>query len=713
MVRWPMVFRSLSIEVPMPRLVRSLALAAAGVFVVGVTAACPNEIATSGCPPGGCEPKVPEAPPRLFVDPPFGLGYDCITLGCDNERTLTVENRGGGKVRLTLVRLSVDTSPDFTLRRADGGALPIDDATAVDVTPDAPLQLLVRYAPTDGTADTGKVLLDWFDGALAFADAVVTNVELPLSTRALGGATATLVEPRLNFGFVDVGGEVRREIVVRNAGDGGVLTVGPVALEDGTAPVFVEPQAGDWGEHFVNPGDEARIPVVFRPDAAAAFLGALQVRTSDGGAPALRVEVAGTAVAEPRLQLSTTAVQFGNVRVGVLRTETVTATNIGGAPLTFSPSVAAGAGVALSSTEPVTLPPLESAAFTVSWTPIAGGPFAGAVALSTDDPTQPQSTITLDGFANAPLLSATPASVDFGGVVQGWTTGAQTFLLSNTGFGELTLSSIAFEVGSSSQIVLTDVPALPIKLTPGEDPVAISVFMTASTLGTQSAVVLVGSDSVDGPLGSGFIGRLNVAGRVITCEEGCPVDNGQPSCGTGACAIGTCNDRFHDANNGFGDGCECGEDTIGGGQRRDIEGSCNPGLNIGPLGDDCARTREVRRGGNTLHDERDVDVFFFHATDESVFFGCDGFGDTFGVRIRLEGAPADMRLCAVQQADGTGCGGENQRRCVNAGSDLFFGGGNQPFGGSDTSDFTVWVEWAPEAAAQCGSYTLFVKGNDG
>jgi hypothetical protein len=682
--------------------------------LVGTLAACPSEVAVGGgCPPGGCKEPEPEEPPRLFVDPPFGLGFDCVTIGCGDERTLTIENRGGGKVRLNLVRLSVDTSTDFSIRRADDGALPFDETSTVDVTPDAPLQLIVRYTPSDGDADSGTVLVDWYDGALDFADAVVTNVELPLSTRELGGVAATLVEPRLNFGFVDVGADGRREIVVRNSGDGGVLSVGPVSLEDGTAPVFAEPQPGDWGEYFVNPGAEVRIPVAFRPDQAAAFLGALLVPTSDGGSPALRVDVAGTAVAEPRALLSTTAIEFGDVRVGVTRTESVTVVNIGGAPLTFSAAVAVGAGVQVSSPDPVTVAPLESASFDVVWTPVAGGPFSGVVAVSSDDPTQAQVTVALGGFAEAPLLSASPARVDFGGVVQGWTTGAQTFLLSNTGFGELTVSSLSFEVGSSSQIALADSPALPVKLSPGDPPIAVSVFMTASTLGTQSAVILVGTDSVDGPLGTGGVGRLDIAGRVITCEEGCPVRNGQPSCSTGACTIGTCNERFHDANNGYGDGCECGEDLLSGGQRRDIEGSCNPGVNIGPLGDNCATVREVRRSGNTLHDERDVDVFFFRATDESRVFGCDGFGDSFGVRIRLEGATPGMRLCAVQQASGTGCGGENQRRCVNAGSDLFFGGGNQVFGGSDTSDFTVWVEWPAGAAPQCGSYTLFVKGNDG
>jgi hypothetical protein len=197
---------------------------------------------------------------------------------------------------------------------------------------------------------------------------------------------------------------------------------------------------------------------------------------------------------------------------------------------------------------------------------------------------------------------------------------------------------------------------------------------------------------------------------VVTCEQGCPLQNGQPSCGSGSCQVGACDSRFHDANNAFGDGCECGEDLVpgGGGTRRDVSGTCDTVTNIGPLGDDCADVREVRRTG-TLHDETDVDLYFFRATDESEFFGCDFGGDSFGVRLRLENAPSGMRVCARQAS--SGCGGEDQRRC--GGTELFFGGGNQIFGGSDTTEFTAWVEWEPGAAPQCGNYTLFAKGNDG
>jgi hypothetical protein len=296
-------------------------------------------------------------------------------------------------------------------------------------------------------------------------------------------------------------------------------------------------------------------------------------------------------------------------------------------------------------------------------------------------------------------LTATPGSVDFGGVVQGWTTGAQTIQLSNTGFGELTVSSIELEIGSSSQIVLTDVPALPIKLSPGESPVSISVFMTASTLGTQSAVVLVGSDGVDGPQGSGGVTRVNVGGRVITCEAGCPVANGQPSCATGSCTIATCNARFHDANNGFGDGCECGEDLVpgSGGARRDVDGACG-GMDIGTLNDNSSPSSATFTG--TLHDETDVDLFFFRARDNSQFLT-----DDYGARVEVLSAPPGLRVFARFVDAGGGCGGETQR------SSNLSGGGNGV--GDDSQDVTVWVEWAPGTAPVCGSYTIRMRADGG
>jgi hypothetical protein len=695
-------------------LVRLLSFTMVG-LVGGGAVGCVSEVPVPRCTGEGCGPVDDGGntePPRIFVDPPFGLGFDCVTLGCDAERRMVVENRGGGAIRLVLARLAVDSSADFTLRMGSDVPLPYDETSAVSITEATPLELFVRYVPRDGVADQGTVTLDWHDASVPFADAVLERVELPLSSRALGDVAASTTTTRLNFGFVPLGGYATRSVSIDNSGAGGILGVGPVSLEDDTPPVFLEPVAGAWSEQFANPGESAEVVVSFRPSSAGTFLGALQVATTDGGVPSLRIEVAGTSNAEPDAVVSRTSMDFSSIRVDSSRTLPLVVENRGGSPLTLTGSVVRGVSLRLDTTSTVEVAPLERATFQVTWSPTSGGPLSGRIVFATNDPTEPQLAVDVSGFANAPVLASTPASLNFGSVVQGWTTEAQTFELRNTGFGELTISSLTFEVGSSSQIRFAEVPTLPVKLSPDDPPVRVSVFMEASLLGTQTATILVGTDGIDGPLGQNGVGRLTASGLVVTCNVGCPMQNGTPSCGTGSCAIGSCNAAFHDADNSFASGCECGEDLVpGGATRRDLPDTCN-GTNIGPLGDDCASVREVSTSG-TLHDETDVDVYFFRATDESEFFGCDFLGDSFGVRIQLTSAPAGMQVCARQADDGVGCGGENQRRCVGAGGEIFFGGGNNVFTGSDTSDVTVWVEWAPGAAPQCGPYTLFVRGNDG
>ncbi|MFZ9888088.1 MAG: hypothetical protein ACO3JL_11350, partial [Myxococcota bacterium] len=76
-----------------------------------LAAACEQSVsgACEGSGPCDAGPKAdakPEPPPRLYVDPPFGIGFDCVTLGCDETQTFVVENRGGGRLALRLIRLS-------------------------------------------------------------------------------------------------------------------------------------------------------------------------------------------------------------------------------------------------------------------------------------------------------------------------------------------------------------------------------------------------------------------------------------------------------------------------------------------------------------------------------------------------------------------------------------------------------------------------------
>ena len=639
--------------------------------MVGVLASvgCPSQVPNPGtCNGVACEEEKSAEPPRLFVDPPFGLGYDCVTIGCDSERKLVIENRGGGKVRLVLARLNTTTSRDFVLRGGDDSVLPFDDATAIDVLPGKPLEMFVRYVPTDGTADAGTVELKWHDGTKPYEDTT-------------------------------------RTISVANTGDGGVMALGPVSLEDVTSPVFQPATDGAWDVQFINPDASGTIDVTFRPDSVGTFVGALQVQTNDGALPSIRVEVAGTAVGDPDAVVGVEAVDFQALRIGATRTLPLVVTNAGGAPLTLLAGISAGSDLVLTPAEPLIVAPLESTTLQIAWTPTQGGVMNGTVTLQTNDPGQPTIDVAVSGFSNAPSLTATPTIVDFGQVVQGWQTGAQTFLLTNTGSGDLTITSVAFDQSQSSgQIRFVGVPPLPIKLSPGAPAVEVSVALDATTIGSVQAVIHVGTDSIDNGLSITGVTALLARASVVSCEVGCPLTNAEPSCTTNECRIGECANTFHDANNSVFDGCECGEDFIpaGAGRRRDVPGTCG-GMDLGTLNDKDNPRSTTFTG--TLHDINDIDLFFFRANDQSQFLN-----DSYGARVDLLSGPPGLRLFA-RFGPNAGCGGETQRSGpVGPGQGLQ---GRNNGTGDDDEDVTVWVEWAPGSTPVCANYTVrFRADND-
>ncbi len=677
---------------------RALVALAAGVAACVAGAGCPAQV-----PVAGKTPAPPEEPPHFYADPPFGVGFDCVVIGCDTEKSLVVINKGGGKLGLSKIRVSVDTSTDFTLRRADGGPLPTHD-NLVTLGGGEQLELLVRYRPSDGALDAGKVELEHFDGGVAFEDSTPKTETVPLTARAIGSPAAVVQSDVLDFGYVPVGSDAQLALTVENDGDAEVLSVGPARRDEGTGPVFHAPTPRDWGLRFANPGDAVSIPVVFSPPTADAFFGAVVLQTNDPAVPGVRIPVQGTAVADPRLAVVDPQgdLQMPPLRAGDSRTRTVTVRNLGGAPLDVTAAITAGADVGYSVDPPSVegIAPLATATFNVTINGVASGLAEGTLTLT--DAAGNAVDILAHAAVNAPALSVTPEPVNFGSVVQGWTAEPQAISLSNIGFGELTIDAISLDLGSSNQVQLVDVPTLPQKLAPGDPPIVVTVFMQAQNLGPVDAVMLVESDAIDDG-----VHRLNIHGDVITCEQGCPTPNGTPNCSSGRCEIGTCFDHFHDPNGQQSDGCECPEDVVGT-TMNDIGQAC-PGLDIGTLHDgNGSGTRSTTRAG-TLHAANDADLYFFRASDD----GCFLCSDHYGAEVTLTGPPG-MQLCANYQGSGNGCGGlPTNCRTVGSGPVTIRGNGQSGiFGSSDNSeDVTVFVLWGANAPPVCGSYSLLMRAD--
>lgn len=696
-----------------PGLGLALGLAALGLATLG----CEAQVVQVDCVanPAACATSnsISSQPPRLAIEPPFGLGFACVTLGCDEERTLKVSNRGGGSLKVSVVRLTAGASADFALSvkpstvvgnkvNAPAG-LPSTDQP-LDLGPGEFVTVAVRYTPRDAVADQATLRLDWFDGGRG-ADGDIKQVTLPVATRVLADAAGKLSSDEVNFGYVALGTEAVVNIEVENTSGDAMLALGDAKLGDDSANAF----SIDAGfVPMANPGERILIPVRFAPLAADAFFGTVELALNDPNAPTRTIVVRGTSIREPRLVVTTPAlggVDFGAVRFGEAVTRVVSVRNIGGTDADLSATLQSGSDpdlrleVASGDLGPINA--MQEVRFNVQLAASHGGDVKGQLSvLAVGKGGSSTVTLGLAGFGDAPVLVTTPATVDFGTLAHGWVAPVQRIKLVNSGTGDLVISAIEFEIGSSLLIRMSAMPALPYVLRPGDESYGIPVFMSADTLGVATATLLIQSNAIGAPLT-----RIAVQGNVLACADACPTAHGTPSCASGACAIAMCAPGWHNTNTSLSDGCECQDERVG----LDIGGTCSSGdTSVGTLGDGCSNyPNEAYRTAN-LAEKSDVDVYFFRTEDASGVF-CDTFGDSSETRVELVSAPPGVALCVRVGAPDDVCGG------YTSAFDAQYCGQSayvtpSSWGSNDSHTVTVWVLWRPEAQPVCGNYTVKFRG---
>ncbi|MBL92590.1 MAG: hypothetical protein CMH56_12365 [Myxococcales bacterium] len=687
-------------------------------WVLLSSAACQEDGASVNCTanPEQCGIDVEAVPARLYVDPPFGLGFGCVLMGCDEAKILTLENRGGGQLAITSVRFKEGSSEDFSFALYNDEEDPADEALE-HPTIEKPLKikdsrtkaLSVTYKPTDGIADEAVLIIDAHDASLPYQDSVLTTVEVPLRSRVLGSVAFVPSTDTINFGYVAPDETGQAILTLENTSENdAVLTLAALNLTDeNDAFAFTFPE-----NPHANPGDVIEVALSFTPSEYQDYEGQLTVATNDTAQPLIAVDLRGTAFSEPGIRITPSVgqgIDFGAVRFGETDVWELQLYNAGGAPLTVTPSISA-----LGDTDPnvfhmgstsgealAEIAPLESTVLSVYATPAGGGAQEGVLQLETTDPNNPLITVTLAVFGNAPMAEYSIEDIDFGNVVMGWQSDVVEVTIGNTGTGDLTIFSYDFEIGSSPQIMLGSAPDLPVKISPDDDPISFAFFLNGQSLGPANATFLLQTDAIDYSTA-----RLDLTGQVVSCIDGCPVANGTPSCEAGYCAIGSCAEGYHDTNVAFADGCECQEERNG----DDIGGNCSDKRDLGNLGDDCSdHAHSVTVTGN-LHDAEDTDLYYVKMEDAGSVI-CDTFGDSFRAKVELISAPPGLALCVNIRASGSGCGGYTDYYDPSyCGQNSYSSNGS--WSSDDDKEVVAWVVWKPDATPICTNYQIKFRADD-
>jgi hypothetical protein len=618
---------------------------------------------------------------------PRQLAFTCVVPGCDTILVVKVQSTVNRRVAIKRVVLSKESTTEYTITPSQ--ATPFILGAASDFSVD------VKYLPVSAPgADDLKVLVTYTDASPDGDDPdriEPGELEIPL-IRRLVGEPALDINPKLvSFGLVPPGQSKTLPVTAKNVGFGNIaLAVDKADAGNGwvsvTLPTFsaLVPDAG------------ASIDVKFSPTMRGYYRGDVIIGSTTPAVGEVSFEVEGTSFIDGVLTVEPEerSIDFGDVPRRQMRTITVQAANLGGAPISLNSVTVADPsnnvrGALPNGMTSVTIPSLGRVPITLTLDATRAGIVDAKLQLASSDAARPLIEVPIRGTVTEPRLEVSPTMLAWGNTPLGWQV-VKPVELRNVGFGPLTIRRVVFVGGTSNLYSLRNAPALPATIATGGR-ASIEVEFRADAMSMFGGSLSIESDDV-----MQQILEIPLSANGVSCNAGCAVANATPSCMNGQCAIGMCNPGYYNTDGMASNGCECHETGT------DPSSFCSMGEYKGNLKDTSGQTAQhvgmVPLANPPGADEGDVDWIRFHAEDAT-----NVFSDDFDVRINLSTTDPDIEMCIYRKGgtshdtscyqQGETCGIRSYRRDGSIGSE-------------DGADFDIKIRRRENSAGQCTTYTL-------
>jgi len=400
---------------------------------------------------------VAHAGPTLSVSPATSLAFGDVRVNdsaapATKTLPITLTNTGDADLVLSAITLDGPNSSDYR----------ITPPQSLTVTAGQSATVMVDFNPSDSGPRTATVTVASNDPNDATHGVALTG----------NGTTAIIGVTGADFGNVNAGGSANATVVVSNTAttSPAPLTVTSATIS-GTAFVFGTGLGCNGGTSctfapLVLSGTPASVPVRCTPSTSTS---GLQTETitfvSDSDSSASTTAQLTCQVQHPNLVVNTD-LAFGDVPVGAPVTTTVTLTNSGNAPLTYSLSVPTAAqytiprgcttGCSISAAGGA-----NTATFDVTFTPTGPTSPGATITITSNDPDpgDGSTTLRLSGTGRQGVLALTPTSLAFGDVAIGGAPKPLTFTLKNTGNVDVVdLHAALTGTGAGYVFDLTSVP---------------------------------------------------------------------------------------------------------------------------------------------------------------------------------------------------------------------------------------------------------------
>ena len=376
---------------------------------------------------------IPE--PEITVTP-TSLSFDDVFVGEEsNDTTFTINNTGNDTLEISLIT----TPPGFMTKKGTAGdwSNSISDFTIVPLNSEI---IFVKFIPELDTTYSGNIVINNND-----------DDENPTNVSVSGNG---LIEPKIEvstsslfFGNIYVGEESEDStFIISNIGND-TLEISLITAPPGF--MTKKGTAGDWGNSIsaftIVPLNSEVIYVKFIPELDTTYSGNIVIYNNDNDTT---VSVSGNGIIEPKIEVSTSSLSFGDIYVGEESEDsTFIISNVGNGNLEIS-SITVPYGFIIkqgvngswgSSISSFIISPDSQQVIYVKFKPPDMGPYSGNIEINNNDS---DTTVFVSGNGVATDISVYPTSLSFGDVYVGEESEIKSFTISNEGNINLEINSI-------------------------------------------------------------------------------------------------------------------------------------------------------------------------------------------------------------------------------------------------------------------------------